>query len=387
MERDSTPEADYNLLRQLWQSMKHRPPAGSNRGDCLPDLAYGFWHAGNTLDTFADYLSRADIPYPKAIAAELADDGIDIFREAIGVDLREKLPAKLNEQAWWDDYGWWGLAFLKVHALTGSDTYLDCAEKCWVFMMSGRVYSSAEEGSLGGTWNHNPAGDGIQNIITNALFLSLSAQLYLRVKASNPEYRTQARAQYEWFRYWFEHGALRSVALGKLITPIDNYPVQQSQAWGDGYWTGSQGALIGGLQAMNQLAKVAGDPALGEATAMYGDAIASAAIRSDELTRKRNGAAVLFEPSWRDLNGATGKGVLMRYLVGWLHYRGQLGNHAQFIRDNANAVATTPSTDEYAAMSWAGDINERISANSYPKTDALTRQCSGMDAQNALLLL
>lgn len=391
MQRASTPEADYALLRQLWHTMKHR---SSKDGifDCLPDLAYGFWHAANTLDTLTDYLSRGQHPEAKEQITAFANDGIDIFEAAIGVDLGAKLPAKLPGSAWWDDYGWWGLAFLKVHASTGNPLYLDCAEKCWVFMMSGRDYSTAEEGSVGGTWNHDPAFGtsnaprGIQNIITNALFLSLSAQLYLRVEASNPEYRTQARAQYEWFRYWFEHGALRSVALGKLITPVDEFAVQQFATWGS-YWTGSQGALIGALQAMNQLAHVVEDRALGEATAMYGDAIAAASMRSDELTRKRDGAVVLYEPTWRDLNGATGKGVLMRHLAGWLHYRGQLRDHAQFIRDNAHAVSTAPSEDEYVAMSWAAASEERVDPNDYPLTDALTRQCSGMDAQNALLLL
>src|SRR5690606_10366728 len=122
--------------------------------------------------------------------------------------------------------------------------------------------------------------------------------------------------------------------------------------------------------------------ALGEATAMYGDAIAAASMRSNELTRKRNGAVVLYEPEWRDLNGATGKGVLMRYLTSWLHYRGQLREYAEFIRDNAHAVSTAESEDEYVAMSWAGVADERVTTESYPRTGKLTRQCSGMDAQN-----
>ncbi len=388
MARDSTPEVDYHLLRQLWQIMKHRQVAVHHGSDCLPDLGYGFWHAGNTLETFTDYLSRAEVPYAKAIGAELADDGIAIFEEALGIDLRGKLPARLPEVARWHDYGWWGLAFLKVHALTGAQTYLDCAEKCWLFLMSGRTYSTNDEGSLGGTWNHDPGSGGIQNVITNAVFLNLSAQLYLRVSSSNPEYRTQARAQYEWFRYWFEHGALRSVALGKLMTPIDKHAVQQSHTWSEGYWTGAQGALLGGLQAMNQLAKVAADPALGEATAMYGDAIAGAVLRGDELTRKRNGRTILYEPLWRDLNGATGKGVLVRYLTQWLHYRGQLASHAQFVRDNARAVATAPSSDEFAPMSWVGAPDEQVAdADGYPRLAALTRQCSALDAHNALLLV
>ena len=77
----------------------------------------------------------------------------------------------------------------------------------------------------------------------------------------------------------------------------------------------------------------------------------------------------------------------MRYLVGWLSYRGQLSSNGQSIRDNAQAVSTAPSEDTYAPMSWVGDPNETIDPNLYPRTDALTRQCSALDAQNALLLL
>jgi hypothetical protein len=167
----------YNTLRGLWDKTKEK-----NGTDSLPDVTYGFWHAGNTLDTFMDYLGRARPAGYSKTAADLADQGVEIFKQVTGVDPTQySLDQPPPTVAWWDDYGWWGIAFLKVHLLNPAPRYLHAAQVCWSFMTKGgRTYPVTDPGEKGGTWNHDPRSGGVQNVITNALFLHLSAQLYNR---------------------------------------------------------------------------------------------------------------------------------------------------------------------------------------------------------------
>jgi hypothetical protein len=96
---------------------------------------------------------------------------------------------------------------------------------------------------------------------------------------------------------------------------------------------------------------------------------------------------ILYEQSWYDLNGAVGKGVLIRYLVAWLHSEGAVYLHSKFIGDNALAATTGPgSDDKYFRFSWA-NAGRSITTPGFKLLNQLTRQCSGQDAYNAYLLV
>jgi hypothetical protein len=73
----NTIDQGYDKLRGLWD--KTKVPNGTP--DCLPDHGYGFWHAGNTLDTFMDYLGRAKPQDYKKMAAQLAEEAITVFKQ------------------------------------------------------------------------------------------------------------------------------------------------------------------------------------------------------------------------------------------------------------------------------------------------------------------
>lgn len=370
----------YATLRRLWDKTK----VNSGTADCLPNVLYGFWHAGNTLDTFMDYLGRAQPEDYQKTAADLADEGVEIFAQVTGVDPTRPVDGPVPTVAWWDDYGWWGIAFLKVHRLTGESRFLQGARSCWQFMENGGRHYDGPPESKGGTWNHDPAQGGVQNVITNALFLTLSSQLYNLTPEQ--QFRTGALAQYQWFAYQLEHGAQYTVSIGPPAWLIHQLPLQP----GWGFWTGDQGVLLGGLASLRQ-SVLSSDPELARQLHEMCDAIVWGVQLSDQMVQSppwAPGSKVLHEAKpeqggddWRyDLNGSVGKGVLMRYLAAFLEKRDG------FIDVNAAAVARTLPEDGYFAVSWVDDPDETMNDEGCTELGYLTRQCSGQDAMNASLL-
>src|SRR5262245_8104378 len=213
-----TPQDGYTKLLYVWNKAR---ALSKDDGDSLANTGYGFWHAGNTLDTFMDYYRRAQPAGYQKEAASRTEEAIAVFSTAIGVDPLNP-PAKPPDAAWWDDYGWWGVALLKAYALTNAARYLQCAKTCWAFMdIGGRHLNDGDPDEKNGTWNHDPNGDppGVQNLITNSLFLNLSAQLYGLTKEA--KYLDGACAQFEWFYHWFTQGALCPVTpRGALVYPM-----------------------------------------------------------------------------------------------------------------------------------------------------------------------
>jgi hypothetical protein len=368
----------FKTLRDLWD--KTRVKTGT---DSLPDVAYGFWHAGNTLDTFMDYLARARPGDRLNTAVTLGAQGVTIFNQVTKVDPTQySLDAEPPTVAWWDDYGWWGIAFLKVHFMTGDARYLHAAQVCWHFMdKGGRQYSGPPE-SEGGTWNHDPTGGGIQNVITNALFLILSARLY--TSALDEQYLSGALAQYKWFVNQLDNGAKEVVPGNVPAWLIHQLPLGQEA----NFWTGDQGALLGGLASLSQSVQ-SSDPDLASTLLDMCKALAQGVTTSNQMVWPvswKQGANVVHEaePSsgdWRfDLNGSTGKGVLMRYLGAYYDQRNL------FIDNNAEAVARPLPGDGYFAMSWVGDPQEKMNDGGNTDLGHLTRQSSGQDAMNAWLI-
>lgn len=380
------PQDGYTNLLNVWNEAKKLP---KDDGDSLANLAYGFWHTGNTLDTFLDYYERAKPAGYRKEAADRTDEAIEVFKIAIGVDPLDP-PDDPPPVPWWDDYGWWGVALIKAHALTDSNDYLQCAKTCWYFMdKGGRHRDDSDPNEKNGTWNHYPG--GVQNLITDAMYLNVSAQLYGLTKEQ--KYLDGACEQFEWFYHWFKQGALCAVKPhGKLVYPSCGHNVsvndESIEDYKGSYWTGDQGAVIGALGELLKIAEAAG-PKIKAPTDLAKyltdacNAIAAAVCSNAEMVYKDTG--IVYEQSWYDLNGAVGKGVLMRYLAPWVVSQGLKDGYKKFIGDNAIAATTNPESDGYFRFSWA-DAGRSITDSGYTTLKQLTRQGAGQDAYNAWLL-
>ncbi len=159
-------------------------------------------------------------------------------------------PGFLNN--FYDDEGWWALAWIDAYDLTGDPRYLSIAESIFSDMTGG--------------WN-NECGGGIwwskdrkyKNAIANELFLSVAAHLANRTAGpTQNEYLKWADKEWDWFR-----GSGLINAKNLINDGLGNSQGQTAGVGcennGQNTWTYNQGVILGGLVA---LSAVNHDPSL-----------------------------------------------------------------------------------------------------------------------------
>ncbi|HEX6368363.1 MAG TPA: hypothetical protein VF006_05490 [Longimicrobium sp.] len=230
------------------------------------------WRLGNTLDTLLDYVAEVD---PTA-AGEVAELAMDKFQMLDG--------------AWFDDYAWWGIASVKASQMQfpavppnkpGPYTwnFKRIAQSMWGIMDGNAPYAweratPADQTAYspryeGGVWNGDWPGSrwnagfavqeeggglsGIQNTVTNGLYLVLASRLYL---ASGTEaYLNSARREFGFLHTWFDHPdpALRlldrqgehAALVRERVSVVGGATDPYFQA--NLHWAGDQGLVLGGL--------------------------------------------------------------------------------------------------------------------------------------------
>ncbi len=177
----------------------------------------GWWNSANALTVLIDEVrTSGDTHYEPVIARTYA---LNIHSEF------------LND--YYDDEGWWALAWIDAYDLTGKREYLAAADHIF--------------GDMTGSWD-NACGGGLwwsrkrhyKNAIANELFLSVAAHLANRTDdpARRSEYLSWARREWAWFSHsgMIEHDQLISDGLDAQCR--DNHQTQ---------WSYNQGVILGGL--------------------------------------------------------------------------------------------------------------------------------------------
>ncbi|KAK4691239.1 hypothetical protein P7C71_g5716, partial [Lecanoromycetidae sp. Uapishka_2] len=248
----------------------------------------------------------------------------------------------LNE--YYDDEGWWALAWLKVYDLTKQERYLQMAIEIFEDMKAGWG------GECGGLWwnkEHTYTG-----AIENGLFLALAAQLANR--AANEEYYIQwALKQWGWFQQTGMINAQYNINNG-----IDPATCRND---GGTIWTYNQGVILGALVELN---KAAPDKSYLE---MAGK-IASAAL---EKLCDSNG--ILHEPCEPNC-GADGpqfKGIFMRNL--WILHKAQPNHRFKiFIEENADSIwHNARGIGDLLGLVWSGPFTSATASTQSSACDAL----------------
>jgi predicted alpha-1,6-mannanase (GH76 family) len=302
----------------------------------------GWWNSANAITALANYsrMSRTKKYLPIfANTLHAAQTGHDGF------------PGFIND--YYDDEGWWALAWIDVYDLTGKPEYLQAA---------GSIFDNMQKG-----WETGTCGGGVwwskkskeKNAIENELFLDVAASLANRTKAPEERQRYLSWAQKEWA--WFhDSGMINQDHLINDGLDISN-PAHCTNN-GRATWSYNQGVILGALVELN---KAAPDPALPEAAS----AIAHAAI--DHLV---DGDGVLHEPNGAHTGGDVPqfKGIFSRNLM-LLNDAFPDDRYQSFARTNAESIwAKNRDAANHLGFWWAGPFDLADAARQSSALDALT---------------
>ncbi len=330
-----------------------------------------FWRSGHAFDSALDYFLEVDAGDAQAFA----ERAVAKYREGGG--------------AWYDDFGWWGIAGERAalsNLFDGHDaTFREIARECWDKMAGYAPFGWAKADQKrfadyrplfdGGVWNHwideacNPgptARDGLcgrQNTVTNALFLTLGQRLHLDPAFRDPAIWSLAEKEYGFLTSWF---GLPDARLALLYAyggpPVERAVVRErvgtfGPAAGkvtdaayrpDLAWAGDQGLVLGALVARMRN--------LGEASPEYAAMLRLArrliAGTQDYLVEADSGLLKPWTPEpapgGDDDDYWTGPAVYLRYLLNAYRENASLEADLQnpairaFVEKNARAVIENP---------------------------------------------
>ena len=247
--------------------------------------------------------------------------------------------------AYYDDEGWWALAWIRVFSVTGSPHYLSAAVSIFQDMVLG------SHTPCGGIWWDKRR--TYVNAIANELFLSIAAHLANRIPNKKQYYLDVALQQWAWFR---QSGMINTA---NLIN--DGLDLDICANNGRTVWSYNQGVILG---ALVELTSATGNTSY-VATAKT---IASAAILG--LT-DANG--ILHEPCEPQCgaDGAQFKGVFVRNLL-VLQMAAPEESYATFIRDNADSIwENARNTNDELGLVWSGPFEGADAATQSSALDAL----------------
>jgi predicted alpha-1,6-mannanase (GH76 family) len=280
----------------------------------------GWWNSANAITVLANY---ARVSHSKNYESVFANT----FLQA-----QNTSDDFIND--YYDDEGWWALAWIDVYDLTKEPQYLFMAGFIFTDMANG--WDSTCGGGI--WWNKDRT---YKNAIANELFLSVAAHLASR--SANPAERAQylAWAQKEWG--WFANSGMIN-AQHLINDGLDLTTCKNNQ---QNTWTYNQGVILGGLTELN---KVAPNPAL-PAAAQF---IAAAALT--HLTDTNGVLHDTCEPKCGG-DGVQFKGIFVRNLMA-LHEAFPDSRYRKFFDTNAESIWSKSQGSNYQfGQAWSGPFD------------------------------
>lgn len=230
----------YNEDDGLWTST-----GWWNSANCLTVLGDFFTVNGDKADdlnltkTFSNTFTQAQITVQTTRKVLMnRHDGLRLVESRYEQDSGAKMLER-GYQGFLDDYyddeGWWALAWIRVYDVTGNAEYLSMAESIFHDMQGG--LSNATCG--GGIWWDKDS--TYKNAIANELYLSVAASLANR--ASNADsYLAIAKGQWAWFQ---QSGMINNENL--INDGLAIYANGTCGNNGENTWSYNQGVILGGL--------------------------------------------------------------------------------------------------------------------------------------------
>ena len=280
----------------------------------------GWWNSANATTTLVDY--------SRVFGSK---EYLPVLTNTF-VMAQNKFPGFLNE--YYDDEGWWALAWIDAYDLTGNKAYLAMGESIFADMAA-----SWDDTCSGGIWWSKEK--KYKNAIANELFLSVAAHLANRVPGKKDEYRKWADREWAWFA---ASGMINEKGLvndGLTIDPA----TKVCRSNGQKTWSYNQGVVLGGLV---ELAQINPDAWLKASAKRI--ALAAIAGLSDQDGVMRDGC----EPAKCGEDATQFKGIFARNL-GELDRTHPEEAYERFIRRNADAVwGKARGEGGVLGVDWAG---------------------------------
>jgi predicted alpha-1,6-mannanase (GH76 family) len=296
----------------------------------------GWWNSANALTVIVDY-SRVT--------------PTDEFASVLQQSFRQHLnPRFLNQ--YYDDEGWWALAWIDAYDLTRNPDYLRTAASIFDDMSTGW-----DDVCGGGIWWSKER--HYKNAIANELFLSVAAHLANRAgnKEEKARYRTWAEREWAWFQ---NSSMIRDD--NQINDGLDKNCRNNHKT----VWTYNQGVILGALTELSRLHDKT--DALERA-----NRIADAAI--EHLTDSDGILHDVCEPDCGD-DAPQFKGIFLRNLA-VLQHRSSHRQYADCIRANAESIVANQDVDHSIGIDWSAPTTAATAAT----------QTSGLDAIVAALSL
>ncbi|CAJ2501101.1 Uu.00g039540.m01.CDS01 [Anthostomella pinea] len=193
----------------------------------------GWWQSANQLTTVID---MAQLGSSKA--QQLAEHVVpNTFRQAaINNENREHTGRNPYINDYYDDMGWWAMAWIRAYDLTQNTTYLTTAEDLFNDMRYGWTTKCTPDGGL--WWDKE---NTFIAPISNTLFIEVAGSLANRVAWRKDYYTMWARNAWNWLSTSVLYAADQHLLMGsiKASTCVQNERPDS--------FTYSHGALVGGL--------------------------------------------------------------------------------------------------------------------------------------------
>jgi predicted alpha-1,6-mannanase (GH76 family) len=293
-----------------------------------------WWNSANMVTTLADfaeldpdqYLSELSSYFETTFVAAPASNGGTFIND------------------YYDDEGWWAMAWIKLYDLTRNSTYLEAAQDIFSNMVKG------DDATCGGHWwsKDNDA----NTAIGNELYLAVAASLATRA-SNGSEYADIANREAEWF--------LGSGMINKNNTVNDGLNLSTCTPIGPTY-TYNSGVILGALVEMHVLTS-------NQTYLDIASNIAHGAI--DTLTDSNGILTEIGYPGPPDATGAQFKGILARNLAYLQSVAGDAA-YVSFLQLNADTLWNEDrQNDSLLGPDWQGPYFDASAASQSSALDCL----------------
>lgn len=311
----------------------------------------GWWNNANAMTAVVDYMRLSgDTTYLRRIRRTFEKCRLFYIAGPGGM----KIPIRNFLNDYYDDEGWWALAWVDAYDLTRDQAYLAAARILFADMVAG--WSDA---CGGGVWWKKP--DHGKNAIENELFMLMAVRLHERTRDTA---RIAGRTCLEWslvaWRWIRQKGLLNRDFL------VEDGLNQDCQAVHSRNYTYNQGVILSGLDG---LAAATGNRGLLDTALAIAHAAMKHLVYPDGILREPT------EPHCNQ-DAIQFKGIFMRHLAGLYLQTGDTAVRS-FIRYNAAHLwtrARDTATGEIGSI-WEGPFDAGDAG----------RQASAIDALNAAM--